>query len=143
MQIGRQQSKALGVLLKSANVPIPDVDQILRLKRDVFAAAHAIDGLLQLVHVRLVGDRGRIRFQIPLGRRLPGFHFLNGLGNVHRPHVHGDRKIDESVLQQGIPVEREQVERRQGFEVQDIVIESVAVKAVASFRGGRASAVRL
>ena len=135
MQIGRQQTDLLRVLLQLVGVPVPQMDQIFSHERNIRTAAHSVNGFLQLIHLGPVSDSRRVRFQIPLGRRLTLFEFFHRPGRVGRPHIHAHRKIDDRVFQQCVAVKRKQVERRQTFQRQNVVIQSVAVETIASFRG--------
>ena len=133
LQIGRHQPELLRLLLKFFQIPVPDMDQIFRLKRHIFSRSHPVNHFSERIDFGTVGNRRGIGFQITLRRSLARFQFFNGLGLVQRTQIHRDREICHVCLQQDIAVKRRQVEARKLPHDQNVVIHSVAVHPVMPF----------
>ena len=143
LQIGRHQPKLFCLLLKFLQIPVPDMDQIFRLKRHIFSRSHPVNHFSERIDFGTVGNRRGIGFQITLRRSLARFQLLDGLGLVQRTQIHRDRKIRHVCLQQDIAVKRRQVEARKLPHDQNVVIHSVTVHPVMPFGSGLSFPVML
>ena len=66
LQIGRHQPELLRLLLKLLQIPVPDMDQIFRLKRHIFSRSHPVNHFSERIDFGTVGNRRGIGFQITL-----------------------------------------------------------------------------